>query len=66
MLLIQEIVLLLLEGGANIDQKNAAKQTPIFLAIEANHRSICHVRHVKVDSVFNCVKSRFCIKTKFV
>ena len=39
----QDIALLLLEAGANIDLKNSAKQTPIFLAIEANHKSICHV-----------------------
>ena len=39
----QDIALLLLEAGANIDLKNSAKQTPIFLAIEANHKSLCHV-----------------------
>ena len=43
MIVFQDIALLLLEAGANIDLKNSAKQTPIFLAIEANHKSICHV-----------------------
>ena len=37
------MVELLLENGANIDQKNSYKQTAIFSACEGLHRDIAHV-----------------------
>ncbi|XP_074660681.1 uncharacterized protein LOC141913126 [Tubulanus polymorphus] len=37
------IVLFLLENGANIDARNSFRCTPLFGAIEGLHRDICHL-----------------------
>ncbi len=40
----QDVALTLLESGANVDQKNTTKQTPLFSACEGLHRNLAHVR----------------------
>ena len=43
-LLFQDIVLYLLENGADIDMFNNHNNTPFFLATESLHKEICQVR----------------------
>ncbi|KAI0208354.1 hypothetical protein LSAT2_006968 [Lamellibrachia satsuma] len=38
-----DVVLYLLESGANIDQKNSSNQTPLFFACEGWHKDIAHL-----------------------
>ncbi len=40
---IQDMAELLLESGADIDQRNSHRQTPLFSAIEGQHRAVAYV-----------------------
>lgn len=39
----QDLALLLLEGGSDINAKNNLGCSPVYMAIEGLHRRICHV-----------------------
>ena len=40
---VQDVALCLLEAGANVDQKNQSKQTPLFSACDGLQRNLAHV-----------------------
>ena len=52
---LQEIVVHLLENGANIDMKNSYKQTPLFSAIEGLHKEVAHVS--VINSIYYAASS---------